>query len=213
MSLDSAKAKLRGHILIENLPTDRNDNLWGEIRHECGLNLDELAALKKAFCSFHDVHSGHHVPGAVKHPELLPSPSDEEDKVDYLVQFKVYHINSSHNILKNAKGFRRYVQSVCVSLGVHGSVWRVPNVHARILASSTRAQLHTLLDFLRDMQETGLIGFFEVERPERGVFSRSFHVRPSESRYVETGEFSDHDLDDVAVSASEHADVAILKGL
>lgn len=50
MSLHSAKAKLEGHILFGNLPSDRNDSLWSEIRHECRLTLDELAALKKATC-------------------------------------------------------------------------------------------------------------------------------------------------------------------
>jgi hypothetical protein len=36
---------------FENLPTDRNDGLWSEIRTEYGLALEELSALKNARCS------------------------------------------------------------------------------------------------------------------------------------------------------------------
>ena len=50
-SLQSGKDKLVGHIQYGNLPKDRNDGLWVEIRVECGLTLDELSALKNAVCS------------------------------------------------------------------------------------------------------------------------------------------------------------------
>ncbi|RYH13359.1 hypothetical protein EON65_35825 [archaeon] len=166
-----------------------------------------------SICQVDLTHAGHQIPVAFPHPPLLPQSHNEEDTTDYLIQFKIYHIDSSKDVLKGFKGFRKYVQDMCRSLGLHGYIWRIPNVHARILATGTRGQLHGLLDFLKNMQESELIGFFEVERPERGVFSTDFHVRPSESRFVETGEYSDQDMDDVVTTTSEHADVAILKGL
>ncbi len=49
--LDSAKGKLTGIIRYENLPRDRNDNLWAEIRNDCHLTLDELSVLKNDVCS------------------------------------------------------------------------------------------------------------------------------------------------------------------
>jgi hypothetical protein len=36
---------------FENLPIDRNDTLWAEIRTSYGLSLEELSALKNARCS------------------------------------------------------------------------------------------------------------------------------------------------------------------
>jgi hypothetical protein len=50
-SLETAKAKLLGHILFENLPKDRNEPLWSEIRNNCNLTLDEVSALKNSVCS------------------------------------------------------------------------------------------------------------------------------------------------------------------
>ncbi len=50
-ALESAKSKLSdGSISFEDLPKDRNDNLWIEIRTECHLLLGELSALKNAVC-------------------------------------------------------------------------------------------------------------------------------------------------------------------
>jgi hypothetical protein len=49
-ALDSGKTKLGTIISFENLPKDRNDSLWTEIRTDCGLTLDELSALKNAVC-------------------------------------------------------------------------------------------------------------------------------------------------------------------
>jgi hypothetical protein len=49
-ALDSGKTKLGTIIAFENLPKDRNDSLWTEIRTDCGLTLDELSALKNAVC-------------------------------------------------------------------------------------------------------------------------------------------------------------------
>lgn len=50
-ALDSGIAKLGSIISFENLPIDRNDNLWSDIRNDCRLTLDELSALKNAVCS------------------------------------------------------------------------------------------------------------------------------------------------------------------
>ena len=50
-ALDNGKAKLGDIISFDNLPKDRNDNLWTEIRKDCHLTLDELSALKNAVCS------------------------------------------------------------------------------------------------------------------------------------------------------------------
>lgn len=49
--LDTGKDKLQGTIKFENLPSERNDNLWDRIEKECHLDLDELSALKNAACS------------------------------------------------------------------------------------------------------------------------------------------------------------------
>ena len=49
-ALEVGKSKLVGHIQLENLPKDRNDILWVEIRSECGLTLDEVSALKNEVC-------------------------------------------------------------------------------------------------------------------------------------------------------------------
>ena len=50
-SLETAKAKLEGHILFENLPKDRNAKLWDRIESDCHLTLDEVSALQNAVCS------------------------------------------------------------------------------------------------------------------------------------------------------------------
>jgi hypothetical protein len=47
-ALNSGKTKLGTIIAFDNLPKDRNDNLWTEIRTNCNLTLDELSALKNA---------------------------------------------------------------------------------------------------------------------------------------------------------------------
>jgi hypothetical protein len=49
-SLESAKVKLGNYIVYEDLPRDRIDPLWAEIRLECGLTVGELSALN-AVCS------------------------------------------------------------------------------------------------------------------------------------------------------------------
>ena len=47
----SARAKIANRFQFQNLPTDRNDTLWTEIRTQYELNLEELCALKNARCS------------------------------------------------------------------------------------------------------------------------------------------------------------------
>ena len=50
-SLETAKAKLEGHILFDDLPKRDADPLWSEIRSDCHLTLGEVSALKNAVCS------------------------------------------------------------------------------------------------------------------------------------------------------------------
>ena len=50
-ALDSGKTKLIDVIDFEDLPKDRNDNLWNEIRELCRLTIAEVSALKNAVCS------------------------------------------------------------------------------------------------------------------------------------------------------------------
>jgi hypothetical protein len=49
-ALNSGKTKLGTIIAFDNLPKDRNDSLWTEIRTDCDLTLNELSALKNAAC-------------------------------------------------------------------------------------------------------------------------------------------------------------------
>ena len=50
-ALDSGKAKLGDIISFDDLPKDRNDNLWNRIENKCHLTIGELSALKNAVCS------------------------------------------------------------------------------------------------------------------------------------------------------------------
>jgi len=50
-ALDTGKAKLGAIISFENLPRDRNANLWTRIENDCHLTLNELSALQNAVCS------------------------------------------------------------------------------------------------------------------------------------------------------------------
>ncbi len=50
-TLDSGKAKLGTIISFDDLPMDRNDDLWKEIESDCHLTLGEVSALKNAVCS------------------------------------------------------------------------------------------------------------------------------------------------------------------
>ena len=48
-SLESAKGKLEQNgFPFAELPNDRNDSLWVDIRRECGLSLAEVSVLKNA---------------------------------------------------------------------------------------------------------------------------------------------------------------------
>ena len=144
-------------------------------------------------------------------PQLLPPPPPvEEDRATYIVQFKVFQIDGAKSNLSTYRGFRKYVQAECTHIGVQGYVWRIPNVHGRILAKGTRAQLDALLDFVRRLQLYGFIQTFIVETPERAVLSASFDILASSRRHVVTGQYSDQALDDVVSTAS--ADLPMMRG-
>lgn len=64
--LETAKGKLEGHILFENLPKGDTDPLWDKIEIRCSLNLDEVGALKNAVC-----HQHHFVEGEDSYVSLL----------------------------------------------------------------------------------------------------------------------------------------------
>jgi hypothetical protein len=53
-NLDSAQQLLENHsspFPLSDLPTDRSDPVWGEIKTEYGLNLPQLSALKNSVTS------------------------------------------------------------------------------------------------------------------------------------------------------------------
>eukprot|EP01040_Poterioochromonas_malhamensis_P014943 gene14943-16633_t len=136
-------------------------------------------------------------------PQLLPPPPPvEEDRTIYIVQLKVYRIDGAKSSLSTYHGFRNYVQAECSGMGLQGYVWRVPNVHGKILAQGTRAQLHSLLDFVRRLKHYGFIQSFRPEKADFPVLTDTFDILPSSRRHVETGLFSDEALDEVVSTAS-----------
>ena len=84
-----------------------------------------------------------------------------------------------------------------------GYVWRIPNVHAKILARGTRMQLQAVLDFAAQLREHGYVGSYIVESEHDYIVSiDGFDILPSTRKYVETGEGSDKSLDDVHSTGS-----------
>jgi acylphosphatase len=126
------------------------------------------------------------------------------------VQLKLFHIDGTRASLSEHRGFRKFVQVECQKLELKGYVWRVPNVHGKILAIGTRSQLDSLLRFVHDLQQYHFIQTFKPENPEFAVLTESFDILPSNRRHVETGLYSDQDLDDVVSTAS--ADLPMLRG-
>lgn len=108
------------------------------------------------------------------------------------------------------RGFRRFVQAECRQRGLRGYVWRVPNVHAKVLATGTRSQLESLLAFVRSLQADGFIETFMPETPEFAILIADFDILPSTRRHVAKGTFSDPTLDDVVSTAS--ADLPMFRG-
>lgn len=97
-------------------------------------------------------------------PDLLPPPAPQEDGRLFVVKFKVFHVDGIKAALAEPKGFRRFVRGRCEQIGLSGYVWRVPNVHGKILAKGTRDQISALLCFVRELQHYGFIETFEVEQ-------------------------------------------------
>lgn len=159
-------------------------------------------------CTLGDTHLQR--PIARPAPQLLPPPPPVEDPMEYIAQFKLVRIDGVKPQLAKPSGFRKFVQKECTDIGVKGYVWRVPDVHGKILAVGKRAQMDSLLSFIRRLQTHGFIETFKPEAPEFAVLNETFDILPSSRRHVKTGGFSDRDLDDVVSTAS--ADLPMLRG-
>ncbi len=143
-------------------------------------------------------------------PLLPPAPAEEEDTNIYVLQVKMFHIDGIKSALSPYRGFRNYVCHECRSMGLRGFVWRVPNVHGKLLARGTRSQLDLLVDFLGVMERGGFFESYIFERPEFNTYTGNFNILPSRVRFVSTGEYSDSSLHEVLSNSS--ADTPILQG-
>ena len=78
-------------------------------------------------------------------------PPNFDSLVIFQLQCKLYNIDGTLSGLTADGGFRNYVCRNCREFGLRGFVWRVPKSDGKILASGTKVQFESMVEFLNNL--------------------------------------------------------------
>eukprot|EP00981_Chlorochromonas_danica_P010030 scaffold2935_cov154-Ochromonas_danica.AAC.1 len=141
-------------------------------------------------------------PSAAVQPVAPVFPTHHAPQEEFILQLKFHSVDGTKFILSEYRGFRNFIVSKATEIGLKGYVWRIPLVHATIVAVGTEDQLRALLTLCKTLRKDLLIQAFTREKPERDVLDDAFVKLPSTRRHVRTGKYSDAQDDDVASTTS-----------
>ena len=99
----------------------------------------------------------------------------------------------------------------CDEFGLHGFVWREPDLCGRILVRGTEEQIKKLFALLSSLRHDGFLMWNTERRQDFDIIDDSFVVKPSFRPKVVTGDYSDRTMDDVVSTNSADKEVSGFK--
>mmetsp|Transcript_20998 Transcript_20998/g.15404 ORF Transcript_20998/g.15404 Transcript_20998/m.15404 type:complete len:202 (-) Transcript_20998:45-650(-) len=124
-------------------------------------------------------------------------PSNRGHPKEDTCQYHLEKVDGTLDTLSEFEGFRGYVAGKMKEIGVKGYIKRVPRDHATLLVSGTSDQIQLVEDFLSELEDERIIHGHFRERPERIPISKTFKILSSDRKFVLTGSYSNHALDEM----------------